>query len=70
MAHSYTPGLRVTEHAIIRRERRLPLKGDVLVAKGDKAEARKAYQLALDKGGTQDGVFRESVRMRLDAVGG
>lgn len=35
MAHSYTPGLRVTDQAIVRRERRLPLKGEVLVAAGD-----------------------------------
>jgi len=35
MAHSYTPGLKVTENAIVRKERRLPLKGDVLVKKGD-----------------------------------
>ena len=35
MAHAYTPGLRVTETAIVRRERRLPLKGEVLAALGD-----------------------------------
>jgi predicted negative regulator of RcsB-dependent stress response len=46
------------------------LKGDVLVAKGEKADARAAYKLALDKAAAQDGVFRESVRMRLDALGG
>src|SRR6058998_1592400 len=34
MAHAYTPGLRVTDHAVLRRERRLPLKGDVLAAVG------------------------------------
>lgn len=34
MSHSYTPGLRVTEHAVVRRERRLPLRGEVLVAPG------------------------------------
>jgi len=34
MAHSYTPGLRVTDQAVVRRERRLPLKGEVLVAAG------------------------------------
>jgi hypothetical protein len=34
MAHAYTPGLRVTDHAVIRRERRLPLKGEVVVAAG------------------------------------
>ncbi len=31
MAHSYTPGLRVTDQATVHRERRLPLKGEVLV---------------------------------------
>lgn len=39
MAHAYTPGLRVTEHTVVRRERRLPLKGDVLVAAGDRVAA-------------------------------
>ena len=34
MAHSYTPGLRVTDQARVHRERRLPLKGEVLVAAG------------------------------------
>lgn len=34
MAHAYTPGLRVTDHAVLRRERRLPLKGDVLAEVG------------------------------------
>lgn len=35
MAHAYTPGLRVTKQATIRRERRLPLKGEVLVNPGE-----------------------------------
>ncbi len=35
MGHAYTPGLRVTPHAVLRRERRLPLKGQVLVRQGD-----------------------------------
>ena len=39
MAHAYTPGLRVTAHAVIRRERRLPLKGEVLVALGAEVAA-------------------------------
>jgi hypothetical protein len=39
MAHAYTPGLRVTERAVVRRERRLPLKGTVLVARGDRVDA-------------------------------
>lgn len=40
MAQAYTPGLRVTENAVIVRERRLPLLGDVLVKVGDKTKAR------------------------------
>ena len=35
MAHAYTPGLRVSEKSIVRKERRLPIKGEVVVAKGD-----------------------------------
>lgn len=35
MTHAYTAGLRVTEHTVLRRERRLPLKGQVLVKAGD-----------------------------------
>jgi predicted negative regulator of RcsB-dependent stress response len=43
------------------------LRGDVLVAKNQPAEARAAYQLALEKA---SGPFRDSVQMRLDALGG
>lgn len=35
MAHAYTPGLKVAERARVRKDRRLPLKGDVLYGKGD-----------------------------------
>jgi hypothetical protein len=34
MAHAYTPGLKVTERAVVRKTRRLPLLGEVLVEKG------------------------------------
>ena len=34
MGHAYTPGLRVTADTHVRRERRLPLKGEVLVGRG------------------------------------
>ncbi len=34
MGHSYTPGLRVSADTSVRRERRLPLKGEVLVKLG------------------------------------
>jgi len=34
MGHAYTPGLRVAAETVVRRERRLPLKGDVCVVAG------------------------------------
>jgi predicted negative regulator of RcsB-dependent stress response len=46
------------------------MRGDILVAKGQSAEAKVAYKAALDKATSQDAQFRESVRMRLDALGG
>ena len=35
MAHAYTPGLRVTTRTRIVKERRLPLKGEVVVKAGE-----------------------------------
>jgi predicted negative regulator of RcsB-dependent stress response len=46
------------------------LKGDVLVAKKQIAEAKAAYRVAIERSGRSDGAFRESVRLRLDALGG
>src|SRR5688572_30306873 len=46
------------------------LKGDILVAKGQPAEAKAAYKLAIEKARAQDGQFRDSLRTRLDALGG
>ena len=46
------------------------LRGDILVAAKRPADARAAYQAALEKAGRQDGAFRDSVRMRLEALGG
>lgn len=46
------------------------LRGDVLLAKNQPAEAKAAYRLALEKAGGQGGAFRESVQLRLDALGG
>jgi len=49
------------------------LRGDVLVAKRRPQEARAAYQQALDKTDAASGAgsaFRDSVQMRLDALGG
>lgn len=39
MAHGYTPGLRVAAHTTLRRPRRLPLAGSVLVGQGDRVRA-------------------------------
>ncbi len=39
MAHSYTPGLRVTPDTIIRKRRVLPIPGEVLVAAGEQVTA-------------------------------
>ena len=36
MAHAYTPGLKVSEKDLVRKERRLPLKGEVLSHVGEK----------------------------------
>ncbi len=46
------------------------LRGDVLVAKNQAAEAKAAYQLALEKSDKKNAAFQESVRMRLEALGG
>ena len=42
----------------------------MLVAKSQAEQARAAYRLALDKAGSANTAFRESVRMRLEALGG
>lgn len=39
MAHAYTPGLKISERTKIRKERRLPLPGEVVVGLGDKVSA-------------------------------
>ncbi len=39
MGEAYTPGLKVTGMTIVKKERRLPLLGDVLPSKGDKVKA-------------------------------
>jgi hypothetical protein len=41
MAHSYTPGLRVAESTVITKERRLPLRGKVVVHEGEHLTADK-----------------------------
>jgi len=69
---AYDEALKVLEaaHAPAYDSQFAALRGDVLVAKQQPAEAKAAYQLALDKAGGEQNAFRESVRMRLEALGG
>jgi predicted negative regulator of RcsB-dependent stress response len=46
------------------------LKGDLLVAKNRAADAKIAYRLALEKTDGRSATFRDSVQLRLDALGG
>jgi len=46
------------------------LRGDALLAKNQPADAKAAYKLAAEKAEKQDPAFRDSVRMRLEALGG
>jgi predicted negative regulator of RcsB-dependent stress response len=46
------------------------LKGDILVAKNKPADAKAAYRMALEKADAKSGAFRNSVQLRLDALGG
>ena len=46
------------------------LRGDIHVARNQAAEAKAAYQLALEKADKKNGPFQESMRMRLEALGG
>jgi len=48
------------------------LRGDILVAKGQPAEARVAYRSALESADKERGnaAFRESLQVRLEALGG
>jgi len=53
MAHAYTPGLRVTARATIRKERRLPIAGDVLVEPGARVRAEDIVARAELPGGVE-----------------
>ena len=46
------------------------LRGDILVAKGQAADARSAYKFALEKADPKSRELRDSIQMRLDALGG
>ena len=69
---AYDEALKTLEHqpAAAYEANYAALRGDVLVAKNQAAEARAAYKLALEKADKRNGPFQESVRMRLEALGG
>ena len=46
------------------------LRGDILVAKGQAADARSAYKFALQKADPKSRELRDNIQMRLDALGG
>lgn len=46
------------------------LRGDVLAAQNQADAARAAYRLALEKSDARNTAFRDSVQLRLDALGG
>ncbi len=69
MAHSYTPGLKVTAFTVVRRERKLPLPGTVLAKVGDAVAAEKVVARTELPGNVQTvnvanllGVLPEDVR--------
>jgi hypothetical protein len=64
VAHSYTPGLRVTDRARLQRERRLPLKGSVLAALGERVEAEQVVARCELPGNVQ--TLNLAARLALD----
>jgi len=69
---SYDEALKLLDapHAAAYDAQYAALKGDVLVAKNQPAEAKAAYKIAAEKAEKQDQAFRDSVRVRLEALGG
>lgn len=69
---AYDEGLKVLEakHGDAFDAQFATLKGDLLFAKGQPAEAKAAYKTALEKADKKNTGARESIQMRLDALGG
>ena len=69
---AYDEALRAAEapHAAAYDAQFAALKGDILVAKNQPAEAKAAYKLALEKAGAEDAAFKDTLRVRLEALGG
>lgn len=69
-AYDEALGLLDAKHAAAMAAQYAALKGDILVAKNQPADAKAAYKLALEKAEQRDAAFRASVQLRLDALGG
>ncbi len=69
-AYDEALALLAQKHAAPMEAQYAALKGDVLVAKNSRDDARAAYRLALEKTDSRSGAFRASVQLRLDALGG
>jgi predicted negative regulator of RcsB-dependent stress response len=69
-AHDEALALLEAKHAAPLEGQYAALKGDILVAKHKAADARAAYRLALEKSDARSAAFRNSVQLRLDALGG
>lgn len=69
-AHDEALALLEARHAAPLAAQYAVLKGDLLAAKNRADEARAAYRLALEKAGAKSEAFRDSVQLRLDALGG
>lgn len=69
---AYDEGLKVLEarHGDAFDAQFAALKGDLLFAKGQPADAKAAYKVALEKADKKNAGLRESVQVRLDALGG
>jgi predicted negative regulator of RcsB-dependent stress response len=62
--------LLAAKHAEAMAAQYAALKGDILVAKNQPADAKAAYKLAIEKAGQRENALRASVQLRLDALGG
>lgn len=65
MASAYTPGLTVSGDIVVRRLRRLPIKGEVLVAPGSKVEPEQVIARALLPGALQ--TIKLSEKLQVEA---
>jgi len=69
-AHDEALALLEAKHAAPFDGQYAALKGDILVAKNQPADAKAAYRLALEKADVKSVAFRNSVQLRLDGLGG